>query len=70
MRTRVRKPSSRRRRAGAVLALSGLAVGTLAACGGGASASGPPTLNWYINPNSSGSLQKIADHAGPREARP
>jgi multiple sugar transport system substrate-binding protein len=56
------KPGSRRRRAGAVLALSGLAVGTLAACGGGSSASGPPTLNWYINPNSSGSLQKIADH--------
>jgi len=45
-----------------VVALSGLAVGTLAACGGGASTSGPPTLNWYINPNSSGSLQKIADH--------
>jgi len=35
----------------------------LAACGGGgaATSSGPPTLNWYINPNSSGSLQKIAD---------
>jgi multiple sugar transport system substrate-binding protein len=62
VRTRPRKPGSRRRRAGAVLALSGLAVGTLAACGGGASTSGPPTLNWYINPNSSGSLQKIADH--------
>jgi multiple sugar transport system substrate-binding protein len=62
VRQRLDKASSRRRRAGAVLALSGLAVGTLAACGGGASSSGPPTLNWYVNPNSSGSLQKIADH--------
>jgi multiple sugar transport system substrate-binding protein len=52
---------SRTRRARA-LALSGLVAGLLAACGGSAStSSGPPTLNWYINPNSSGSLQQIAD---------
>jgi multiple sugar transport system substrate-binding protein len=43
-----------------------LATGSLllAACGGGGSgsSSGPPTLNWYVNPNSSGSYQKIANY--------
>lgn len=58
------KARRRRRGTGVLLAVSGLAVGALTACGGGGSASGSgkPTLNWYINPNSSGSLQQIADH--------
>jgi multiple sugar transport system substrate-binding protein len=63
VRPRLHSSTRRRRRAGVLLALSGLAAGALTACGGGASStSGTPTLNWYINPNSSGSLQQIADH--------
>jgi len=64
-RPRTLRTPRRRRRAAVLLALSGLAAGALTACGGSSSStssSGKPTLNWYINPNSSGSLQQIADH--------
>ena len=64
-RPRTRGTPRTRRGAVVLLALSGLAAGALTACGGSSSStssSGKPTLNWYINPNSSGSLQQIADH--------
>ncbi|HET7304540.1 MAG TPA: extracellular solute-binding protein [Segeticoccus sp.] len=51
----VRRPRARLRLLGAVT-VAGLAAGTLAACGGGAEASGgTPTLTWYINPDGGGS---------------
>ena len=43
---------------GAVVALS---AAMLAACGDDSDAGGTVTLNWYTNPNSSGSYQQIAD---------
>jgi len=41
-----------------------VAVGTLAACGGGGDSGGTPTLTWYINPDSGGQAeiaQKCSD---------
>jgi multiple sugar transport system substrate-binding protein len=43
---------------GAVAALS---AGVLAGCGDDSDSGGTVTLNWYTNPNSSGSYQQIAD---------
>jgi len=42
----------RRRRRGLAVALVGIAVTALAGCGAGTT--GPPTLNWYTNPDSGG----------------
>ena len=50
--TRGRRPSRRRGLAAAAAAL--VAAGTLAACGSDA---GPPTLTWYINPDSGGQAE-------------
>lgn len=48
-----------RRRGAFCTALALSAVG-LAACGSSSGNSATPTLNWYINPNSSGSYAKVA----------
>ena len=55
-----RKPRSLVR-AGAVGAVAALSASVLAACSSGGSSSGTPTINWYINPNSSGSNQQVVD---------
>lgn len=53
-----RRPGSLRRFV-ALSSVGALSVSVLAACGGD-SGSGATTINWYVNPNSSGSYQQIA----------
>jgi multiple sugar transport system substrate-binding protein len=52
--------ASRRRIRWTALGAGALLAGSLAACGGSSTASGAPTLNWYINPDNGGQ-QKIAE---------
>jgi ABC-type glycerol-3-phosphate transport system substrate-binding protein len=52
-------PGRRRRRPLAGTAALLMAAGTLAACGGG-DTGGPPTLTWYINPDSGGQAEIAA----------
>ena len=69
------------RRRAASVALAALTVCGLAGCGSGES--GPPTLNWYINPDSGGQAEianrctqaaggRVPDRGRPccRESRP
>src|SRR5688572_4029406 len=60
---RARRRSGRRGVAGTAVLL--VAAGTLAGCGG--DSGGPPTLTWYINPDSGGQAEiasRCTDEAG------
>ena len=56
----------RARRRAAVFAATAVTAGALAACGGGSSDSGTPTLTWYINPDVSNPEPYVTGEDGKR----